>query len=203
MDIQQVCVRIEGHQPLIFHNSQLANPLSVWSKRMKDVTSKRKKTDADVMELQRIEFMGGLYYDDAIGVYIPGQWIEATIVAAMASVKRGQKKHVRGGLYIDDAKIPLEYDGPRDVDEMWASGKFHRLDIVSVMRSRIVRCRPCFQPPWAAEFTITIVPQVLNVSDVQDALIHASLLEGLGDYRPKFGRYHVTKFEAMKQKKAA
>lgn len=203
MDIQNVRVRIEGHQPLIFHNSQLANPLNRWSKLMKDVTGKRKKTDADLLELQRLEFMGGLYYDDAIGVYMPGQWIEATLVAAMASVKRGQKKNVRGGLYVDNAKIPLEYDGPRDLDEMWSSGKFHRLDIVSVMRSKVLRCRPCFQPPWAAEFTMTIVPQVLNVSDVQDALIHASMLEGLGDYRPKFGRYNVTRFGVVKQKKAA
>ena len=73
MDIATVNVRIEGHQPLIFHNSQLANPLNKWAKAMKDVTSKRKKTDADLLELQRLEFMGGIYYDEAVGVYLPGQ----------------------------------------------------------------------------------------------------------------------------------
>lgn len=200
MDIATVNVRIEGHQPLIFHNSQLANPLNKWAKAMKDVTSKRKKTDADLLELQRLEFMGGIYYDEAVGVYLPGQWFEATIVAAMASVKRGQKKNVRGGLYVDNPKIKLEYDGPRTLEEMWESGQFHRLDIVGVQRNKILRCRPCFQPPWAAEFSMTIIPQVLNVSDVQDALVHASMLEGLGDYRPKFGRYHLVKFDVVKAK---
>lgn len=200
MDLVQVHCRVEGIVPLIFHNSQMANPLNKWSRLMKDITSKRKKTDADLLELQRLEFMGGIYFDDAIGVYMPGQWFEATITSAMASVKRGQKKNVRGGLYVNDAKIPLEYEGPKTLDELWASGKFHRYDIVTVMRNKILRTRPCFQAPWAGEFSMTIVPQVLNVSDVQDALIHASMLEGLGDYRPKFGRYNLTKFEVQKTK---
>ena len=85
-NIVTVNVRLEGHQPLIIHNSQLANPLNKWSKLMKDVTSKRKKTDADLLELQRLEFMGGMYFDDLVGVYVPGQWFEATVVAAMATI---------------------------------------------------------------------------------------------------------------------
>ena len=202
-NIVTVNVRLEGHQPLIIHNSQLANPLNKWSKLMKDVTSKRKKTDADLLELQRLEFMGGMYFDDLVGVYVPGQWFEATVVAAMATIKRGQKKNVRGGLYVDTPKIPLEYDGPRTLEGLWESGKFHRLDIVGVQRAKILRCRPCFQPPWAVEFLMTIIPEVLNVSDVQDAFVHASMLEGLGDYRPKFGRYNLTKFEASKPEKMA
>lgn len=49
---------------------------------------------------------------------------------------------------------------------------------------------------------MTIIHEVLNVSDVQDAFVHASMLEGLGGC-PKFGRYNLTKFEASKPEKMA
>ena len=38
--------------------------MNKFAKAMKAITSKRKKTDEDYIELARLEFFGGLYADD-------------------------------------------------------------------------------------------------------------------------------------------
>ena len=46
--------RITGNiVPMISHNSQLANPLNRYSKAMKALTGKRKKTDQDIEDIAR------------------------------------------------------------------------------------------------------------------------------------------------------
>jgi hypothetical protein len=59
--------RITGDAPLIMHNGALANPLSAASKALKQVTSKKKKTDADFERMAEIEFKAGLYMDEDSG----------------------------------------------------------------------------------------------------------------------------------------
>ena len=51
--------KIRSLSPLIMHNGQLADPFNHFSKAKKEITGKRAKTDADMMEIARLDWFGG------------------------------------------------------------------------------------------------------------------------------------------------
>ena len=57
--LQQVKYHLEGASPLLMHNGALADPLNFWAKKMKEITAKQKKTDADHEEIGRLEWRAG------------------------------------------------------------------------------------------------------------------------------------------------
>ena len=54
--LSSLTFRCVGIAPLLMHNGSLANPLNPKVKEMKEITSLRKKTDENHLELQRLEF---------------------------------------------------------------------------------------------------------------------------------------------------
>jgi len=42
------------------HNGQLADPMNRFTKAIKEITGKRKKSDSDHMEISHLEFLGSL-----------------------------------------------------------------------------------------------------------------------------------------------
>lgn len=66
---------------------------------------------------------------------------------------------------------------------------------VRIQRARIVRRRPHLAK-WSLEFEIQVLDDDLLPVDVLNAiLVKAGESKGIGDYRPRFGRFIVTKFE--------
>ncbi len=57
--------------PLVMHNGELANPFNEFTQKIKKISSKRGKTEADMKEMARLEFHGGLYTTNGF-VIIPG-----------------------------------------------------------------------------------------------------------------------------------
>jgi hypothetical protein len=64
---------------------------------------------------------------------------------------------------------------------------------VIVMRARIMRERPLFAV-WGLDFEINIMDDQIPDEVVNQILCHAGQYVGIGDFRPKFGRFMVTKF---------
>ena len=59
-------IKITGIRPLILHNGLLADPTNPIVLQQKAITAKKaKKTDADNLELARLEWFGGLYLSEA------------------------------------------------------------------------------------------------------------------------------------------
>ena len=166
------------------HNGQLADPLIHIAKTMKRVSGKRNKTDADFEELARLEFLGSLYLH-AGEPCIPGVLIEATMTEAARKMKRGQQ--AKAGI-LSERSFPLEYGGPRNPDALWADERFRLVAGVKVQRNRIMRTRPIFHD-WAAEISVDFLPDQLNRSEVEEMVRVAGKVVGLGDWRPKFGRF--------------
>ena len=81
--------RLIGVAPILMHNEALADPLNKWARLIKEISSKRKKTDADLLELSRREWRGGLYYDNNNGVHVPARCIEAMLRDAAKKTKMG------------------------------------------------------------------------------------------------------------------
>lgn len=61
-------ITVTGTQPLLMHNSRMANPLDPIVKAVGKITSKRVKTDDDQEELARLDFYGGLYLDPDVEI---------------------------------------------------------------------------------------------------------------------------------------
>jgi hypothetical protein len=168
------------------HNGQLADPLNYFTKEMKKVSGKRAKTEADFEQMARIEFLGGLYLADGEPC-IPGELIEAAFTEAARKRKRGQQ--AKAGI-LADGMFPLMYDGPRKPEELWQNEAFRLTTGVKVQRNRIMRTRPLFRE-WVADIHIDYQPSILNKSEVMDVAALMGAEVGLGDWRPKFGRFRA------------
>lgn len=180
--------QIEGVAPLLMHNCRLANPADPFTRAMKQITAKRTgKTDADLEELSRLEFMGGLYVNADGAPCVPGECIEGMICEGAKKSRKG--KDSKAGV-ISDGLWPLIYDGPKDADALWASGKFVDVRGAGVAKSRIMRTRPRFDS-WKLKFDVAYNPEVVNDRDLRDWVAKAGEIVGLLDFRPRYGRFVV------------
>lgn len=186
MAAQTLKFRIKGVSALLSHNGQLANPLNEFSKKIKQISSKRSKTEADFEEMARLEWHGGLYLMDGKPC-IPGEVLEATLISAARKNKRG--KQAQAGI-LCPGNYPITYDGPTDLDTMWADPRFRLTVGARVQKSRIMRTRPIFRE-WSAEIEVMYDPAMLNKSEVESIVRIAGEDIGLMDWRPKFGRFVV------------
>lgn len=181
-----VRISIVGSTELLQHNARLSNPLDPFAKAMKAISSKRVKTEDDYEELARLEHAGSLYFDPEIGPYIPGQNVERCLVDAGKVTKSGVK--VTRGLFVSTNVNPLAYKGPRDPDGLWKDENFRHMASVKVQQNRVMRCRPVFRE-WRTEVEGTLDTAVLSLDELASIAVTAGSMIGLGDYRPRYGRF--------------
>lgn len=185
----KVRIDIVGTAPFLMHNIALADPLNPVVREMRVISGKRKKTDEDLMELARLEFIGGLYIADPVGPYVKGVAVEKSFVEGARVTKQG--KQIERGLFVVDNEIPLEYPGPRDAAKLWADPNFHDRQPVRVGTSRVHRMRPIFRE-WSLQAFAEMDTALLNIDTLQAIVTDAGAMIGLGDYRPRYGRYTAT-----------
>jgi hypothetical protein len=178
--------RIIGVCPLLMKNGQTVDPLNAHSRSIAEITSKRKKTDADHREVGRREFMAGLYLMNGEPC-LPGEMMEAALIRGAIKEKRGPA--AKAGIIVEH-NSRLEYDGPRRPDELWEDGRFRLRVPVKVMAAKVIRTRPRFND-WSASVAIKFLPTLLNEGEVRSFLVTAGEQIGIGDWRPRFGRFTV------------
>ncbi len=184
-------LRLTGVTPLLLHNVRLADPDEPVVRQIAELTAKKKNmTEADRLEVARLKFLGGLYYDGQVGPYLPAPHIFASLIAAARKTRKGLDVEA-GVIWLSD-KAPLEYDGPRDPDEMWGNGSSPFVDrrMVRVGQARVPQVRPIF-PDWRAEIEIDYDDGILNLSDLETFCQKAGRV-GVGDYRRFYGRYRTS-----------
>jgi hypothetical protein len=189
---QQMKFRVRSVCPLLMHNGQLSDPLNKWAKALKKISGKRGKTDDDFAEMARIEFLGGLYTNKAGEPVLPGELIEATIVAGAKKKKKGPA--AKAGIIVD-GNAPLVYKGPKTAEELCKDESFRNATPVKVQQNRVVRTRPQFDQ-WECEFTVHYLPDQVDAADVRDWVEIAGRVCGFGDWRPRFGRFEVVEVAA-------
>jgi len=82
----------------------------------------------------------------------------------------------------------IEYEGPKDVDELWKDEDFRLRCKVNVNGSSVIRTRPIVSE-WTAEVEVLYLPELINREDVIQWMHIAGSESGLMDWRPKFGRF--------------
>lgn len=182
---------LTGTRPLLLHNGQLANPLSLYAVELGKVSRKRNKTQADYETMARIEWTASLYLDDlgkGLQIVIPGANIEAMIVES--AKRRRQGKQARAGV-IAIGPFPLEYDGPQEPESLWKAGEAYRLISTPPVRgNRVLRTRPRFFP-WALRPTIYYEETILSESQLKELVENAGPFIGLGDWRGRYGTFRA------------
>jgi hypothetical protein len=186
VSISTLQVSLTGIRPLLMHRAdELSDVLAPITKQIKALTSKRRRTEEDEREIRRLEWHGGLYWREGDGPYMPTANLERCLRDAAVITRQG-KDLVRALVIPDDA--PLIYRGPRDVEALWADPAYRSEMSVKVGMARTIRCRPKFDK-WEIEFTAHVEESVLAVEDFTAIVDRAGLMTGLGDYRPRFGRF--------------
>ena len=175
-----------GTVPLLMHNARLSNPTDEIAKAMKRISSKRAKTDDDHEEMARLEHMGSLYYDEHAGPFIPGQNFERCLVDAARVTKAGKK--IERGVFVETNVNPVAFDGPRTIDGLWKDENFRHVASVKVQQNRVTRTRPQFRT-WVVDADGMFDPTVISFEELAEIAETAGRMIGLGDWRPRFGRF--------------
>ena len=179
---------VAGTTPMMMHNERLANPFDPITKQIKALTGKRKKTEDDLLEISRLEWLGGLYHSPHGGIHLPGYNILSAIIGGGKLQKLGT--HIKRSALVQEDEVAVEYDGPQDPDDLFRAGGFVDIRSVKVGTSKVARCRPIFKK-WRCSFTVLYDESGIQRSDLDRCLSDAGAMIGIGDYRPRFGRFTV------------
>jgi len=186
--MKTIKVKWVGIRPLLMNNGIMADPLNPNVRAVKEITSKgqSKMTLDDHATVERYKYLGSLYMGDK-GPVIPSDNIERCIQLGAQKSKKG--KELQAACYCVQTEVPLEYDGPKAAEKLYDSGKFVLKKGVVIARRRIMGIRPMFPTGWSITFDLEFDETVLNLSSITKAMLDAGTLIGLGDWRPKFGRF--------------
>jgi hypothetical protein len=177
---------LTGSRPLIMHSVRLADPSDPIVKQIKKLTSKRTKTEDDQEDIAHLEFLGCLYHDADAGPFLPGENVQRCLLDAARINRLG--KQIERGVFIDSDINPIAYKGPREPEKLWADMNFRHRAAVRVTTSRTMRCRPMFQQ-WRAEVHGLLDTALLSLEDLSSIAANAGAMVGIGDRRPRFGRF--------------
>lgn len=180
-------IKIKGLTPLLMHNGQLADPLNEHTLALAKLTKKRQKTIEDHKAVSECEWYGSLYLNERGRPCLPGEVLEAALAEGARRFKLG--KVAKGGLVVADS-AELQYDGPKTADGLWKHGGFLKRAGVKVTQSRVIRSRPIFAD-WSCEFDVCWDPQLVKDEDQVIEIAESAGLTGVGDWRPKYGRFEV------------
>ena len=186
----RITVVLDGTSALLMHNPQMADPNFEPTRRIKELTGKRKKTDEDLRLIERLEWYGGLYAENGLIVQ-PTSKVRKCIINAGKISKQG--KMVERALSFGSLNVPLTHDGPREIDAVFADRRFHSRLSVGVQGKRVMRTRPAF-PTWALRLEGLFIEDAgLNFEELQRIVALAGLSEGIGDNRVNgYGRFTGT-----------
>ena len=150
------------------------------------------------------EWKESLYVSEKGEIYQPANHFELAMVKAATNFKvtgkRGKsyKDLVSANVVIDPERIPFGIVAPDQLDTDADKPLYLDLRPVVIQRARVVRIRPAFKPGWELEFVINVLDDELPANMLQDILVLAGKTVGVGDYRPKFGRFSVVEFKVLK-----
>lgn len=171
---------IKGIDPLISNNPDSINTLPGGN------------VDRKSPEYQRLSFECSLYRNSK-GLYQPAEHILQSMIHAGSKIKfKGRQMHgsvLNGGIQIR----PMEIPHPKKDKPVYFS-KWAVID-----DNRIWKTRAMFPVGWTLKFQIEVLNDALNFDSLKEILESAGIYQGLGDWRPKYGKYVVTEFKKARK----
>ena len=195
MSYKQIQLKLTGVQPLMLNNIQTANPLNKWAKKLKEVTSKKKKTDDDTLTIIEYQFMASWYVDD--GRYVlPSENVLKSFEAGAKEFKKGSKL-VENVQIIED-NLVIKFDGmDKSLEELYdnGNGKYVDTRICGISsgfgsKAKVLATRALIDK-WSVTATLVYDESQIDLADILRAAEIAGQRKGVGTYRRRFGRYKV------------
>lgn len=190
MAIQTLSVKITGINPLLQNNPQTVDPFNRYSKMKKAITAKKRKTDDDLIELGNIEAESKIYFDDAIGVYIPATWVTESIIRNAFAIEKIGANKIRGGLFATQSKIELDYRGKKKVKtitDIVMNPEFRHRMLLKQGQVRVPKDAPIFHE-WSFNTELEFDDSVIDFGGMKRIIERSARYGGFGDFRPTFGR---------------
>jgi hypothetical protein len=182
---------IKSISPMLMHSDRTANPLNEYTKKLKALTGKRKKTDDDHAAIAKLEFIASCYYNKN-GWYIPAANFEAMLLASAKHFKLGTT--VKQALLVPDDAIFDFNDRKLSPEDIFSIDDYVDTRTVKVGTSKTMRTRPIFHE-YEVTFACWLDTDKMNVEQLKQIVENAGRYVGLGDYRPRYGRFEVIKTE--------
>lgn len=195
--MKEIKFTITGLRPLLMHNGQLADPSNEFVISIKRITAKgsKKMTETDYRQRDRFEWMGGLYWSTHLNTaYIPSDNLERCIMEGARKSRLG--KDVTAAVFVTETEIEIKHPLLRGKtpDALFDDDQKRfvlRKGVKMATGSRIIRVRPQIPTGWSATFTAEYDDEIIDEKNLIKAVIDAGILVGIGDWRPKFGRFTV------------
>jgi hypothetical protein len=178
---------LQGTSPLICHNIQLSDPECPITQQIAQLTA-RKRTPELQREIGQLEWRGGLYLIEGLhGPVMPTANVRKTLILTARTSRNG--KDIERAVRFTDLYVPLQYDGPKDIDALRGDPRYVDRRPVRVSGKIIMRTRPKF-PTWSVTLEGYLLEDLLDPSIFNVIIQRAGLIEGLGDNRVNgFGRF--------------
>ena len=125
----------------------------------------------------------------------PGAAIESALIKAARDFKADKRRTmvemVKASMFVNEQFIDLGVKKPDCVNRASA--------VNPNTKGRGFIYRPQFNAGWKGKFSLTVRnSDIIPVERIKEILEHAGRMVGIGDWRPKFGRFIVTEFKARK-----
>lgn len=189
-----VSVSVEGIAPLLQHRYPLPD--------FESLTKGGKKQTGETDYTQ--EWHSYLYVNSSGEVFQPATHFDGCLVKASAGYKiQGQRGKTysqlfKGNVFCSPDEILHGVKEPETLDTDADKQLYLDLRPVVIQRARVARIRPCFKPGWKLDFEIVVLDDQIPHNVLNEVLQLAGRTVGIGDFRPRFGRFMVTQFEVQK-----
>lgn len=185
--MKQLKLKVTGTTPLMLNNPQTVNPFNEYSKLLKPLTSKRTKTEEDLLEISRIKFLSCLYVNNGIYV-IPSSHFENSVINAAKERKSG-KKFERSFHIFNDCPIDFKDKG-KTPEQLYEAGKYVDIRAVGIKNVKITTTRAIIDG-WSCVVECYFDETQIDEKEVLSIFEIAGMRYGVGTYRRMYGHFKV------------
>lgn len=173
-------VEVTGTVPLLMHRYDVAEHSEGVSKKKIKVFSEKEDAEKSCYRTKKGE------------LFMPNEWFYSALIKAAKKQKYERMSNYgsvfKSGIVVEPEEIILD-NQKYEIDL--------RAVVVRATGGRSVRARPKFNK-WSGNFKVIILDEdLISPQVLKEALDHAGQ-NGVGDYRPRFGRFLVSKFKEIK-----
>lgn len=211
MSLRNFEVTVESTAPLLCSNVQYSDPLGEYCKQKQYFTDKKgkAKTDGVHRAVRTLDWLFSGYWEtegvveideanNAVGFegfanpYMPGANFQRCLRNAATKWKLG--KDVLRSVVVTNNPL-IDYDGPKNAVDMFN----HRLPKLQLaaFTGRGVWVNRLHLPEWSATFELTLDDEIMGIDQLRRIANMAGKAEGLGTWRPRYGRFRVANIEEV------
>jgi hypothetical protein len=199
-------VTVEGVNPLICSNVQSSDPLKTESTFRAIFHTKRNKTLKDHQALQALDWIQSGYWNNQGQIDIdedentvefkgfsdpilPGaNFLRCLRQGAATGWKKGMD--IKRGVVVTNNSL-IDFKGSKKAIDLFKGNKYINR---AFTKRGVWVSRLCF-PDWKVTFNLLVNDEIVKKSDLKKYLSMAAVAEGLGTWRPRYGRFKTLEFK--------